>query len=243
MVKQGVLRSNPVDEACISKKLKKEYAKKVDESETFFDYEEVIHFLGIVEDHPLYELFYFTIFFGLRREEVLGLKWSCINRRTKELTINHTVAKADKIVRLDSTKTDAGERTYPLEEDQIRILDHLWDTEQKNRVLFGDCYNDNDYIFKHSDGSLYYIDYPSKQFTKILKKHLELPQHTTFHGLRKSCVSLLVHRGFEIKEIQKWVGHKDYETTAKIYALIKEKESKKNISKDMSNIIKPKSYK
>ena len=93
-------------------------------------------------------------------------------------------------------------------------------------------YQENDYIFKHADGSLYYPDYPSKAFRKIIKKLPEWPQGITFHGLRSSCVSILVHQGMDVKSIQKWVGHRDLDTTLRIYAKVKEKEAKKVRTRD-----------
>ncbi|MBQ7677427.1 MAG: tyrosine-type recombinase/integrase [Lachnospiraceae bacterium] len=69
-----------------------------------------------------------------------------------------------------------------------------------------------------------------------------MPQRITFHGLRTSCVSILVHEKFDVKRIQKWVGHADIETTLKIYAKVKDKEAKQEILSGMENIIQPKNY-
>ncbi len=114
--------------------------------------------------------------------------------------------------------------------------------EDDNRKLFGDCYFDSDYIFKHADGTLFYPDYPTKTFCKLIKKNPDLPQDITFHGLRSSCVSILVHRDMDVKSIQKWVGHADIDTTLRIYAKVKDKESKKEISETMNGIIPLKDY-
>ena len=70
----------------------------------------------------------------------------------------------------------------------------------------------------------------------------ELPQGITFHGLRSSCVSILVHQGMDVKSIQKWVGHADIDTTLRIYAKVKDKESKREISETMKGIIQLKDY-
>ena len=144
--------------------------------------------------------------------------------------------------RVNSTKTATSARTYPLTEEQVKMFKHLKAKETENRDLFGSAYHDNDYIFKHEDGSLYYPDYPTKAFGKLIKAHPELPQGITFHGLRKLCVSILVHEGYDVKRIQKWVGHADIDTTLKIYAKVKDKEAKQEILNGMNNIIKPKSY-
>ena len=95
---------------------------------------------------------------------------------------------------------------------------------------------------KDHDGKVYYPDYPTKTFTKLIRKMPELPQDITFHGLRSSCVSILVHQGMDVKSIQKWVGHADIDTTLRIYAKVKDKESKREISDAMTDIIPLKNY-
>ena len=241
-VKDGLLAYNPVKAAVIDKNLVMEYAKEKDDGEYFFSYQEARHFLEIVEQHPLYELFFITLFFGLRREEVLGLRWISIDFKKKELRINHTVTKGMRINRINSTKTESSLRTYPLTDEQLKMFRHLKNEEEKNRTLFGNCYQENDYVFKHADGKPFYPDHPTKAFGKIIAAHPELPQKITLHGLRSSCVSILIHEGFDVKRIQKWVGHADINTTLKIYAKVKDKEAKQEILKGMNNIIQLKEY-
>ena len=241
-VKDGLIAINPVKEATMNKTLVLKHAKVKNDDDDFFSFKEAQLFLAIAESHELYELFFVTLFFGLRREEVLGLRWSCVDFDAKEFRVNHTVTKGMTVNRVNSTKTATSARTYPLTEEQVKMFKHLKAKETENRDLFGSAYHDNDYIFKHEDGSLYYPDYPTKAFGKLIKAHPELPQSITFHGLRKSCVSILVHEGYDVKRIQKWVGHADIDTTLKIYAKVKDKEAKQEILNGMNNIIKPKSY-
>lgn len=241
-IQDHLISVNPVKEAVINKVLSSKYTRDKDDGDDFFSYEEARRFLEIVEDHPLYELFYITLFFGLRREEVLGLRWSCINFAAKEFTVNHTVTKGLTVNRLNTTKTKSSSRSYPLNDEQIALFERLRQKERENRKLFGNQYIENDYIFKHEDGSLYYPDYPTKAFGKVIKANEDLPRYITFHGLRTSCVSILVHQGFDVKSIQKWVGHADIETTLKIYAKIKDKEAKQEILMGLNSIIRTKNH-
>lgn len=242
-VQDDLINMNPVKGAAINKALAAQHTKTKDDGNDFFSFKEAQIFLNAVEDHELYELFFVTLFFGLRREEVLGLRWSCVNLKKKEFCINHTVTKGTQINRLNTTKTRSSVRVYPLNDLQVSMFEHLKHKETENRRLFGNQYHDNDYVFKHQDGSLYYPDYPSKAFKKVIKAHPDLPQDITFHGLRSSCVSILIHEGFDVKRIQKWVGHADINTTLKIYAKAKDKESKQEILNGMDEIMKPKNYK
>ena len=190
----------------------------------------------------VFDTFFEEILYIDSEEKVLGLRWSSVDFKAKTLRVNHTVTVGTRVNRLNSTKTDTSNRTYPLTDDQVKMFEHLKTEEIKNRELFGEAYKDNDYIFKNEDGSLHYPDYPSKQFKKVIKDNPDLPQRTKFHGLRTSCVSILVHENFDVKGIQKWVGHKDINTTLKIYAKVKEKEAKEEILHGMTSIIRPKSY-
>lgn len=240
--KEGLVSYNPSKNVIINKNLAVEYSKEKNTDDEFFSYEEAQLFLFIAKDHPLYELFYVSLFFGLRREEVLGLRWAAINFKDKTMRINHTVTKGTKINRSNSTKTESSNRLYPLTDEQIEMFINLRKKEDDSRRLFGKEYVDNDYIFKHIDGSLFYPDYPTKAFGKLIKKHPELPQRITLHGLRSSCVSILIHQGLDVKSIQKWVGHADIDTTLRIYAKVKDKETKKEVSEAMTDIISLKTY-
>jgi integrase len=189
------------------------------------------------EYNILYPMFDLTIYFGLRREEVLGLRWSAIDFNNKALKINHTVTKGTTVNRLNATKTEASERQYPLRDNQINLLLELKSILAKQKRLFGNSYIENDYLFKNRDGKPFYPDYPSKVFKKLLRTMPDLPQQVSFHGLRKTCISMLVHAGADIKSIQNWVGHKDQETTLGIYAKVKDKSSKGEISDAMTNLL------
>lgn len=158
------------------------------------------------------------------------------------MRINHTVTKGTTITRANTTKTASSERVYPLTDEQVNMFRRLREKELANRKLCGNGYFDSDYIFKHTDGSLYYPDYPTKAFGKLIKKIPDLPQEITFHGLRSSCVSILVHQGKDIKSIQDWVGHADVDTTLRIYAKVKDKEAKRDVSDTMTGVIRIKDY-
>ena len=242
-VDDGIIAYSPVEKATINKDLLRTTAKEKQVDDKFFSYEEAQRFLDGVENNRWYEFFYFVLFFGLRREEALGLKWGAIDFNRKEMIINHTVTKGTKVNRVNAVKRDSSYRVFPLGDDQIAILEHLKKEEDRNRRLFGREYKENDYIFKNPDGSLYYPDSASNAFRKALRRMPDLPQHVTLHGLRSSCVSILVHENMDIKSIQNWAGHKDYETTLKHYAKVKDKEQKKEVANSMSRVIRAKTYK
>ena len=168
-----------------------------------------------IRDEPLYPLVRIAALYGLRRSELLGLKWDSINFDEKRLTIQHTVSKVASIVEKDKTKTASSFRSFPLTAEAQSIFLDEKVKELENLNLFGKSYQKNDYVFKWGDGHPYSPDYVSQAFAKLLKKY-DLP-HIRFHELRHSCASLLLNEGFTLKDVQEWMGHANIKMTADIY--------------------------
>jgi len=237
-VKDGIISYNPVKEVAINKNLSDKYAKPKKIDDLFFSFDEAMLFLKRIKDHKLFEVFYLTLFFGLRRGEILGLKWSAIDFKNRTMIINHTVTKGlSGVNRNNTTKTVSSTRKYPLTYEQVELFKQLKKKENENRRLFGRGYYESDYIFKNEDGTLYHPDTLSKEFKKIILNNPDLPQDITLHGLRISCVSILIQKESDVKKIQEWVGHADLDTTLKIYAKVKEKASKLAVSDTMNDIL------
>lgn len=223
-VKNGLIGENPCDFVTLPKMKHRE--------PEFYTISQLNALFGAIRDEPLYPLIYFTVIYGLRRSEVLGLKWDSVNFELGTVTVKHTVVRFTTVVEKDSTKTASSYRSYPMTDDVKSILLNLKEQEKQNRILFAKEYTENDYIFKWADGKTYAPDYVTKKFSKLLKKH-NLP-HIRFHDLRHSCASLLIANGFTLKDIQEWLGHSDIRVTANIYAHL-DTERKKNIASSMSS--------
>ena len=200
----------------------------------FFNLEETKSFLKAVQDEPLYPLYLITALYGLRRSEVLGLKWDSIDINQKRLTIQHTRTKCNEIIEKDKTKSKSSLRSFPLSDNIVDLFVKLKLQEKQNKKLFGKDYQSNSYVFKWADGKPYDPDYITHSFSKTLKKYGF--KHIAFHGLRHSCGSLLNEQGFTLKDIQEWLGHADIQTTANIYLHLDTKR-KENISNSISNAL------
>ena len=132
------------------------------------------------------------------------------------------------------TKTKSSHRTFPLFPDMKDLFESIKKEQEANRKLFGAEYIQNDYVFCWSNGKPIGPDYVSHKFPKILKKY-GLP-HIRFHELRHSCASFLINQGFQMKDIQEWMGHSDIGTTMNIYGHL-EMKRKLEIAEKMSNSI------
>lgn len=162
-------------------------------------------------------------FYGLRRSEVMGLKWDAIDFEKDTVSIQHTVTCCmidgkSTIVASDSTKSKSSRRTLPLVGPMRELLLKAQREQTENRRLCGNCYckDYEGYICINEMGERFNPSVFSTQFRKLLEKN-DL-RHIRFHDLRHSCASLLLANNVSMKQIQEWLGHSDFSTTANIYA-------------------------
>lgn len=206
-VKAGLLSSNPCQYV--------ELPQSVRFESHYYTAQQLNSLFEAIRDEPLYPLLKITAIYGLRRSEALGLKWDSIDFDTGMVIIRHTVSKVTKAVAKDKTKNASSYRSFPLTEEARSIFQRAKSEEKENRRLFGQQYEENDYVFKWDNGKPYSPDYVTRRFSALLKKH-DLP-HIRFHELRHSCASLLINAGFGLKDVQEWMGHADIKMTANIY--------------------------
>ena len=160
-------------------------------------------------------------FYGLRRSEIVGLKWDAIDFENKKISIQHTVVTAKvngtvtEIAR-DKTKTKSSCRTLPLIPACEQMLNKMKKEQEQNRKVCGKSYcNDYlDYIYVDPIGKRIRPDFLSQHFPDFLVAHQM--KRIRFHDLRHSCASLLYANGVSLKEIQEWLGHSDISTTSNI---------------------------
>ena len=82
----------------------------------------------------------------------------------------------------------------------------------------GNCYNHqyDGYVLVDELGERMNPNYLTQYFPEYIEKHGL--RKMRFHDLRHSCASLLLANGVPLKQIQEWLGHSDFSTTANIYA-------------------------
>ncbi len=181
----------------------------------FYTSEQIDRLLECCDEEPMRSIIMMTAFYGLRRSEVLGLKWSAVNYERQTIRICHTVVRIGEIIQKDKTKNQTSRRDYPITPNILDCLRQLKAREDANRRFFGAEYQESDYIFKWDDGRPISPDYVSSKFSKILRQN-NLPK-IRFHDLRHSCASILIDMGFSLKDIQEWLGHADITMTGNVY--------------------------
>lgn len=234
-LKLDLILSNPADRV--------ERPKKEQFIGSFYSQTELNTLFTLIKDDPLKLVIYLASFYGLRRSEVLGLKWEAFNFEDKTITIKHKAIETRKdnkrvILLKDKTKNQSSYRTLPLVDDIIVLLQEHKKQIDENRKLCGNSYNKKylDYICVDSMGKLFRPEYVTDHFTLIMNKNKDVLRKIRFHDLRHSCASLLLAKGIPMKEIQDWLGHSTYSTTANIYAHL-EKDTKNKSANVLSNVL------
>ena len=177
---------------------------------------------SVMKDDPLALMILMDITYGLRRSELLGLRWSAIDFRQKTIHICFKVTEATVdgksiCVMNEMMKNKTSTRTLPLVESIAEELLLQKHRQFQNRKLFGRSYDSqfHDFVFVNDFGQLYKPDYVTRHFHAILQKNnLKIIR---FHDLRHTCATMLCRQKVSLQEIQIWLGHSTYQTTADIY--------------------------
>jgi len=190
---------------------------------SFYDKKEINTLFDIIQGHPLEVAIKLAAFYGLRREEIIGLKWTAIDFENNTLTIQHTVTECNLDgkhieVASDTAKTDSSLRTMPLVTNFREMLLAKKEKQEHYRKLCGRSYCKEylDYIFVNEMGERWKPRYLSDGFKRILEQNGL--RRIRFHDLRHTCASLLLANNVPMKKIQEWLGHSEFSTTANIYA-------------------------
>ena len=214
-VKIDLIDVNPAD--------KVERPKKDRYVGSFYDADEVNALFEAAKGSKLELPILFGAFYGLRRSEAIGLKWDAIDFDQNTIIIRHTITSCDLdgkrvLVASDTTKTKSSMRTLPLVPFMRERLLTLKEEQQENRRLCGRSYIKEylEYVCVNEIGDLIKPHYVTESFPKLLKA--KGMRQIRYHDLRHSCASLLLANGVPMKQIQEWLGHSDFSTTANTYA-------------------------
>lgn len=210
-VKRGIIAFNAADQA--------ERPKAQQFIASYYNEEEIKKLLEVSANDELHLIILLTAYYGLRRSEVLGLKWSAIDFTKKTICIRHKVVEEDVgIVGYDVMKTKSSYRTLPLlpfiEEELLKEKEKQKEMKQVMRSDYTKKYAD--YVNVDALGQLYRPNYVTTHFSVVLNQNDM--RHIRFHELRHSCASLLLAKHIPMKMIQDWLGHSDIQTTANIYS-------------------------
>ena len=221
-------------------------ADKVDRPKTegykasFYSIEEIEKLFDCIKDNECKLPIMLTAMYGFRRSEVLGLKWEAIDFEDKLVYVRHKIVETrldgKRYIQMsDKMKTKTSNRTLPLLPQAEELLLKQKALIETNKQMLGKSYNKKylDYVCVDNLGRLILSNKLTHNFIKIIKRN-QL-RHIRFHDLRHSCASIMLKNGVPMKQIQEWLGHADFGTTANIYSHL-DYTAKQNSANTISSV-------
>ena len=174
-----------------------------------FDEEEIKKILNCAKDTDLFFPIYLLLNTGMRRGELLGLRWKDVHIDNSDNTINiiQTRISVEGKEIIDTPKSRSSKRTIKLGlSAKKRFLDYrLWC--RKVLLKHGKSISPNDYVIIRSDGTTDSPDNFSRRWRYFLKKNNIRP--LKLHCLRHTCATMLLKGNIDVKTISSRLGHAD----------------------------------
>lgn len=177
------------------------------------DRAEVQKLLGAAKNSRLYEPILLAISTGMRRGEILGLKWSDIDLEKSRLRVARSL-QPDRS--LAEPKTVRSRREISLPATTVGAIRQLKVRQNKLKLKLGSGYADQGFVFANELGAAWVPDSISTLFQSIVR-HAELGK-LRFHDLRHTAASLLLEKGTPITTVAQILGHANTSTTLSVYA-------------------------
>lgn len=196
-VKRDILAVNPLDKTDITLPPKNKKALM-----TLPTVEKMQELLTYMKEKRLnlYPMVYTAIYTGMRRGELLGLKWPCVDFDKKTITINNQI-------------TDRGNSDAPLKTETSYRTIYVSD---KLLEVLKDIPHKSQYVFTSPATGTHY----SRGVTTNLKnifREVDMPEHFSMHDLRHFHATQLIMHNANIKVVSRRLGHKDIKVTLDLY--------------------------
>lgn len=163
-----------------------------------------------------------ALFCGLRKGELLALKWSDIDFNKNTVSITKSTGIAGKKVITKSQKNKSSIREISIPASVVSILKQYKKEQAEYRLSIGDKWIGEDDIFIQYSGKQMSISIPYATFKKIIlnynkKANQPLP-NIPLHGLRHTSATLLISQNIDVKTVSSRLGHSQTSTTMNIYS-------------------------
>jgi integrase len=171
----------------------------------------VARFLAGVRDDPLNALWWLAALTGLRRGELLGLRWTDLDLESATLTVSRQRVEVSGGVRESEPKTAAGHRTLSLDETTTAVL-------KRHRVSPWSSAAAEGLVFCWPDGRAVRPDWVTHRFRRLVDDQ-GLPP-VRLHDLRHGAATMALAAGADVRTVQEMLGHTSYAFTADTYTCV-----------------------
>ena len=178
--------------------------------------DELRRFLHAIASHRLAAAYLLSASTGMRRGEVLGVRWRDIDLDKATLSVRQTLITVRYKVMLSEPKTARGRRTISLDPATIAAVRTHHAMQQAERDKVGEAYADHqDLVFARPDGTPTHPDYFSQTFDRTVER-LGLKK-VRLHDLRHTYATLALRAGVDPKTVSARLGHATVAFTLDVY--------------------------
>jgi len=166
-----------------------------------------------------YPLFFLALYTGLRRGELLALRWQDVDLTMAEINVNRSIIPlpGGKFAFKD-TKTAKGRRNVAISPNTCQVLRQHLDAEMALCARFGVKFSNDRLLFCHYDGTPLRSNSVSGEWRKLVRK-LGL-RGVRFHDTRHTMATAMLRAGVHPKIVQERLGHSSIAVTLDTYSHI-----------------------
>jgi integrase len=201
---------------------------------TLWEAEEAAQFLTVAQEHRLYAFFYVTLATGLRRGELLGLRWQDIEAST--IHVKQAYVKVRGKLVLSTPKNRNAFRSVAISPDVLEVLLLHRQQQEKERLSLGAYWPENDLVFTSEVGTPLNPD-NLKRVRNALMDRAGVPR-ATLHNLRHLHASVAIESGMDAKMLAERLGHARASFTLDRYTHLFEAQRAKS-AVSLPNWLKP----
>jgi integrase len=180
------------------------------------DKNEIATLINAAKEAGLYVPVLVAVTTGVRRGELLALRWSDIDLKAASLTVNQSLERIKGKFEFKSPKTKTSRRTISLPAITVEALREHYRAQLEERFKFGLGRDPRGLAFSRLDGQPMDADTLTKSFRRLVGSAKVTP--ITFHGLRHTHISHLLMEGVHVKVVSERAGHANVNTTLAVYA-------------------------
>ena len=186
----------------------------------WLDIEESQRFIQSAREHRLSALWILAITSGMRKGELLGLRWRDIDLDQKKIQVRNQLQNIDGRLQLQPLKTDKSKRTVYLTTIAERELCDHRKMQVAERLRAGEHWQEHDFVFATPIGKPVEPRNLVRAFKQILQT-AGLPD-VRLHDLRHSAASTMISQGIDIRTVSDVLGHSQITLTLDTYSPLTE---------------------
>jgi len=181
----------------------------------FWTPQELSEFLQSMKDDRLYALWHVAAMTGMRRGELLGLRWADVDCDAGRLAVRQTVISVAYEVSVTTPKSYSA-RVIDLDPHTVDVLREHRLAQDQERAAEGNHYADNDRVFRKADGTAVHPDVVRTMFDRRVKR--SGVKRIRFHDLRHTHATIGLRAGVPVKVMSERLGHATPAFTLQQYA-------------------------